>query len=136
VSESVDISKFSGALARMRPRVLAATVRAVNAAGEHVIGDAQTLTPVSPTNSKEKGYTGHPGFLRDSATTLPAEVIGNQVSKVIGYGAWYAIFVHEVLTNKHKNGQAKFLETALRRNAAKVRSFIADEVGKAMKSDE
>jgi hypothetical protein len=32
---------------------------------------------------------------------------------VIGYGVDYAVYVHEILTNKHPQGQAKFLEAAL-----------------------
>ena len=53
--------------------------------------------------------------------------------KTIGFNMEYAAAVHEILTNKHSNGQAKFLETAMRKSRAKVSQFIRDEVAKALK---
>lgn len=47
---------------------------------------------------------------------------------VIGFSASYAIYVHETLGNYHKVGQAKFLETAIKRNKkgmfSRIKSFI------------
>jgi hypothetical protein len=50
----------------------------------------------------------------DGFVTALKAVKGARVEKVIGFNAKYAVFVHEILDNKHPVGQAKFLETALR----------------------
>jgi hypothetical protein len=47
---------------------------------------------------------------------------------IVGYSAYYAIYVHEDLTKNHKVGEAKFLE-----NAAKVmENTLAQHVGNAV----
>jgi hypothetical protein len=62
---------------------------------------------------------------------------GNAVINV-GYRAYYAIYVHENLEAYHPIGQAKFLETPLRRNREKyarmVRSAMArgESLGSAL----
>lgn len=47
---------------------------------------------------------------------------------VIGFSAAYAIYVHENLEVVHTNGQAKFLETVLRRNRAYYAKIVADKI--------
>lgn len=49
---------------------------------------------------------------------------GNKTAKgEVGFKAPYAVYVHEDLTKKHSNGQAKFLEIAFRTNL-----YIADQI--------
>jgi len=48
--------------------------------------------------------------------------------KVVYEGVSYAIFVHEILANKHPIGEAKFLENALRASARMVIRIIRKEL--------
>lgn len=111
-----DFAGFFANAAGHHQRVTAAAVRAVDVFGEAVLKDAKQLTPVDT------------GFLVASGTTLPATVNGEQIDKQIGFNADYAAPVHEILTSHHPQGQAKFLETALRNAAPKFGKFIGDRV--------
>lgn len=62
------------------------------------------------------------GNLKGSAYTRKARVGGKSVE--IGYTANYAIYVHENLEARHTVGQAKFLESALRDNEAKIIDIV------------
>src|SRR4051812_9555758 len=101
----VDVSKFIKGMQEKRQRVIAAAVTGVDVFGEHVIGDAQQITPVKT------------GALQASGTTEEAKVDGTSVSKTIGFNTHYAAAVHERLDSKHAVGQAKFLETSMTNNA-------------------
>lgn len=105
-----------------------ATARAVEAArhgldvfGEHVIGDAQQLTPRDTGALQGSGTGGE-----------PAKVEGSTISKEIGFNTEYAAAVHERLDVNHPQGQAKFLETAMRNNATKFEAFVGAEVKKVL----
>ena len=112
-----DASDFLKGLAAARDKVLDAARRATDVFGEQVIGDAQQLTPVLT------------GALQGSGTTLPAEIDGSDgISKTIGFNTDYAAAVHEVLTNHHPVGQAKFLETAMREGAPKYGPFVGQQL--------
>jgi hypothetical protein len=119
MTASADIGKFLDGLKAHQEKVRAAALNAVDRFGAHVLGDAQQLTPVDT------------GFLKSSATEEPAIVIGEQVSKRIGFGADYAIFVHENLNAHHTQGEAKFLEKAIRNNLPKFGPFVegGDQAG-------
>jgi len=45
-----------------------------------------------------------------------AKKLGKKSAVVVGFGASYSIFVHEMVGNAHRVGQAKFLETAAYQN--------------------
>jgi hypothetical protein len=120
MSASADISKLLKGLREAKARGVAAAVRGLDVFGEHVIGDSQQLCPVDT------------GALKASGTTLPAEANGTKLSKTIGHNVNYAAAVHERLDQHHDQGQAKFLETAIRNNAPKMKDFIAAEVKKAL----
>ena len=120
MAAGIDISGILRGLGAMRRRALAAAVRGVNLFGEHVIGDSQTLCPVET------------GALKASGTTLPAEVEGETVSKLIGHNVEYAAAVHERMELKHDRGQAKYLETAVRNNLPKFSEFVGNQVKKAL----
>jgi hypothetical protein len=49
-----------------------------------------------------------------------------------GFNTNYAAAVHEVLTAHHEVGQAKFLETAVRRNEPKMDGYIGGYVNEAL----
>ena len=121
---SADISKFLSDMTAIRDRQLAAARRGVDRFGEQVIGDSQELCPVS------KGLPTS-GSLKASGTTLPAEIHGTVITAVIGHNMSYAAAVHEVLTSHHPQGQAKFLEKAMRDNVPEFAPFMAEEMKKA-----
>lgn len=54
--------------------------------------------------------------------------------KTIGHNTDYAAAVHENLSAEHAVGQAKFLETAMRKNQAKLAPFIAARVKRAVEA--
>lgn len=120
MSASSDMSGMLAGLGAARQRGLAAAVRGLDAAGEHVIGDSQQLAPVAT------------GALKASGTTLPAEAKGGSIEKLIGHNVGYAAAVHERLDQKHTQGQAKYLETAVRNNTSKIAELVADAVQLAL----
>jgi hypothetical protein len=120
VSASADITQLLSGLGEAKERGINAALHALDQFGEHVLGDAQQLAPVLT------------GFLKASGTTLPAERNGDQITKVLGFNASYAAAVHEVLDVDHPNGEAKYLETAVRNNEPKMAPFIGAEVQKAL----
>src|SRR4051812_48059240 len=97
-----DTSKHLKGLQVAMARAQAAAVRAFDQFGEHVIGDAQQLTPVDT------------GALQASGTTEPAAESGGKVTKLLGFNTSYAAAVHENLTANH-SGTAG--EAAGKRNA-------------------
>lgn len=48
----------------------------------------------------------------------------------VGYSADYAIFVHEDLKAYHPNGQAKFLENAIKENETELARFLEERIQK------
>jgi len=74
--------------------------------------DALPLTPIDIGNLRQSAYVE----MLDGPSGPVAE---------IGYTAAYAVYVHERLELAHKSPtQAKFLEEALKRNAANVVTII------------
>ena len=63
--------------------------------------------------------------LRDKAAK---SIKDDNVSVVVGYQTNYAIYVHEILTNYHPVGQAKFLEQPLRENRNKYGQLLTKVV--------
>lgn len=119
---SFDVSKFvANMTGEGQARARAAAVRAVDLYGEHVIGKAQDKAPLDIGN------------LKDSGTTLPAEMAGNKVVKVIGFNTNYAAVQHERTDFKHpKGGEAKYLEKAMRQEQHKLATFLEKEINKAL----
>ena len=122
MSASCDISQFVKSLGALKPKVMDAARTAVNRAGEHILGQAMKLAPVDT------------GALKASGTALPAEIVGDDVKKVIGFNTEYAAAVHERLDLHHDQGQAKFLETAIRQNQQRFADYVRSEMEKAKNS--
>lgn len=116
---SADVSSLLAGLKAAEDRTVKAALAAVDKFGLQVLGDAQQLCPVKT------------GALKASATEEPAELHGSNVTKRIGFNTDYAAAVHERLDLAHTQGQAKFLETAIRNNAPKLAPFVAAAVKKA-----
>lgn len=116
MSASVDIQGFLSGLARAGERQLAAAGRAMEEFAAHVAGDSAELAPIDT------------GFLKASATWTPLQHQGGFYFVEVGHNASYAAAVHERLDLHHPQGQAKFLETALRNNAPKLGEYVAKRV--------
>jgi hypothetical protein len=114
---SCDPSKLLAGLRRASATTQQRALDALDVFGEHVMGDSQAIAP---------HFTG---FMANSGTTEPARRQGNKFIKRLKYGANYSLFVHEDLEAHHENGQAKFLETAMRENQPKMAPFIASKIG-------
>jgi hypothetical protein len=115
----LDLTEFNRGVQTAREQFLAACVRATDQFGEHVVGDAAELAPVKT------------GALKASATTTPAVRVGESIDKEIGFNVDYAAAVHERLDLHHDQGQAKYLESALRENAPKFGPYIASKTKEA-----
>ncbi|HEY1685535.1 MAG TPA: hypothetical protein VGG19_12285 [Tepidisphaeraceae bacterium] len=127
----IDLSEFFRGMGEAKEVAVRAALDATNKAAQHVLGDAQQLAPVGgPPYSK---YDPAPGTLQSSGVALPAEAEGYKISAVIGFNTRYAAVQHEQLEFRHSHGQAKYLETAIRRNQEKVKQMIADAIKGALK---
>jgi hypothetical protein len=108
-----DVTQFLRGLEAAQRQLRAAAIAAVDQFAEHVLGDAQQLAPVDT------------GALKASGSAQPAELHGNLVQATIGFNTDYAAAVHERITARHKQGQSKYLETAMQNNAPKFGPFMA-----------
>lgn len=138
-----DASDFiAGLEGEARRRMIQAAAKASVQFAEHVIGQAQMRCPVSPSNRYVSGqrkekiknprFTGHSGNLKNSATVGEPVMTGNTLTIEMGFNADYAAAVHERLDQHHDQGEAKYLERAMRAEERKFESFVANEVRKAL----
>lgn len=142
MSATCNINDFLAGLKRIDADIRLRAERALNKAGEYVLGKAKERTPYDLGN------------LQKSATAEPAKWSGNIITKRIGSNTKYAAIVHEtwqqgqmrsVTTtrtsksgktrkstrnagNKNSQARAKFLEMAVRENADKVNVMIATAI--------
>jgi hypothetical protein len=80
-------------------------------AGFIVQADAQRKAPIDTGNLRGSAYT--------------RKTIDGSMSVEVGFGAAYALWVHENMDSYHPTGQAKFLESALTENSGAVLDAIA-----------
>jgi hypothetical protein len=102
------LEKILGNLDKEIERIEGLSMDGLLEAGFKVLGVAQERTPVDTGNLKGSGFVRKEGKLSVS----------------IGFGAAYAIYVHEDLEAKHTTGQAKFLESALRDNRDAILTIL------------
>jgi hypothetical protein len=96
-----SLHRFNRAVDRSMERHGRATATALMVAGLYIQRESQKIVPVDT------------GFLRGSAFTR-AEGKGFACVVSVGYEAYYAIYVHENLTNYHRPPtRAKYLESVL-----------------------
>jgi hypothetical protein len=119
-SNTTDIRSFLKGLKLADARIRRALVSGFDQFGAHCGGDAQDRAPIDK------------GILRASETELPTESTATGFTKVIGFNTSYAAAVHENLTAHHPQGEAKYLENAMRHNAPKLVPFLAGKVDKAL----
>lgn len=134
MATKVDIENFIKSLQQeYRPRAHKAAVKAGYRFCNHVLKDAQILCPVDTTKNAP-----HPGFLKDSAMIGDADE--SNLQWMIGFNAEYAAAVHECLTNWksgktiiHPQGQAKFLETAMRADVPDFPNYVLNAMEQEFK---
>jgi hypothetical protein len=86
--------------------------RGLKRAGLWLQGLSQQFVPVDTGNLKNSAFT------RASGKGMKTDVF-------VGYTAAYAVYVHEMLDNKHKMGKiAKFLELPMRSNRENLLKII------------
>lgn len=120
MSASANIAKFIKGTQAAKARARRAAKRALEVFGAKVIGQAQEMVPVDT------------GALAASGVFPDAVEEGDQITQTIGFNTNYAAAVHERLDQKHTQGQAKFLSTAIERMKPKFEPFVAGQVKKAM----
>jgi hypothetical protein len=126
-----DTSEFQAKLRVAQQKKLEAARHGLDEFTAAVIGDAAERAPVgggvfSPNDPA-------PGTLKASATQTPAVIQGDGVTAECGFNTVYAARQHEELEFSHDQGEAKYLENALREKTAKLGPFIADKM-KAVES--
>lgn len=112
-----ELARYLSDLGRDAPREAG---RALNEEAELVMTDAKKRTPVDTGRLRSTGHVQEPRLRR------------SMVEVILGFGTDYALFVHEILENRHEVGEAKFLERAMsaaapglgRRLAARLRHAI------------
>jgi len=87
-------------------------------AGLFLQRESQKIVPVDTGNLKGSAFTRQEG-------------VGFDVAVLVGYTAAYAVYVHELVNNRHKPGkQAKFLEQPLREKRLRMAEIIVAAVEK------
>ena len=149
MSATCDINNFLAAASRIESEIRQRAQRALDAAGEHVLGKATECVPYDLGN------------LQKSATALPAQWHGDHIVKVIGFNTDYAGIVHETWVpstlkkvlhtvtgkngktrrvtrtsgNKNSLARQKFLEMAMREQMPKINEMIANALRAGSVSD-
>lgn len=118
MSASADISRMMQRLRQADRQVKAKAIARMNQFANHVLGDAQEITPVDT------------GALQASGTVEPAELeASGNIKAQIGFNTDYAAAVHERLDVQHEApGQAKFLATAIKNNQPKLVPFVGKDL--------
>ena len=101
--------------------------------GENIMGVSKRRTPV------DHGYLRSGGHAK-SGENIPepwvtkAKTQGGKTMVSLNYGASYAVYVHEILTNQHPVGQAKFLESAVKEGmdgmVGRIKDRVLDRIGR------
>lgn len=115
------IEHVSAALAALARSVPIHAAQALNEVAEVTMTDAKERTPVL------SGTLMRSGKVMPHATpqTLAAE---------LNFGTEYALYVHESMSTRHTNGEAKFLERAIQKTATTFERDIADAIRSLLKA--
>ena len=91
--------------------------KGVAKAGQFVKRESQKIVPVDTR------------FLRNSAFSRNIGGKGWRADQIVGYGAWYAIYVHERLDLRHAPGkQAKYLEVVIKTKQADIFRIVYNSI--------
>ena len=95
------------------------------------------LANATPTSLKQGGLY----LQRESQLVVPVGITGNLKNSAftrmngrdevdVGYEASYSVYVHEILTNKHPIGKAKFLTDPMEEKEDEIVRIIANNLRK------
>lgn len=104
--------KFNGP--QVSQEILGRAVRGLNLGAERLRSVAVARTPLDQ------------GYLRNSLTVVPATVAQPRAAVVSNLA--YAVRQHENMNYSHRDGRAKFLESAANDEERNIRSIIAQSV--------
>lgn len=119
----VDLRPFMKSIeggSPLRQRISERVTERLEESAAMILGNAQENCPVK---------TGH---LQASANQQPAIVAYNGIRVDIGFNAEYAAAVHERLDLFHPQGQAKFLEHAVKDGTPKVQQNVQDGINELL----
>lgn len=105
------------------PQARAAAGEALYRFASKIITDAKQLCP------KKTGTLAASGVVLDPVI----EGGGEQITVTLGFNTNYAAAVHEILTNHHPNGQAKYLETPLMAQAPNLGPYVLAAIQEAVR---
>lgn len=126
MAAAFDLSGVDAFATRLKGKaaaVVAALPGALLIEGEKVMTEAKRLTPVDTGTLRSSGRVGKPSR-QGASITLPL-TFGGPAQE-------YAVYVHEDLTARHTNGEAKFLEGPVKRHASRFGANVAATVRAAM----
>lgn len=109
------IENVSENLRRLAQRVPVRAAQALNIVAEETMTDAKERTPV------DTGALMRSGKVHQYATP-------NRLSAGLSFGTEYAVFVHERTELRHRNGEAKFLENAVKFTSMFFAERITNEI--------
>lgn len=95
--------------------------RGIIRAGLFIQADSMKRTPVKTSTLKNSARS-------TTRVEKKSAKKSTQYIAEITYGTHYAIYVHEMVQNYHRNGEAKFLENAIRQNKKKIQQIIFAEM--------
>lgn len=110
--------------------------------GEHILKEAINLTPLDTGTLRRSGTVTVGGLPDADATYQQAKTtdvqskpapMGGQPEVYVSMNTPYAIDQHENLHYRHKDGQAKYLETAYLQEAGKVYEYAAKKIDEALR---
>lgn len=116
----VEIKPLLAALDKLEAAQAGAAANALSQFGHHLVGQSQLYTPRET------------GFLQNSVFVSEPVIGVDSIEVTVGHNARYAAAVHERLDLHHKEGQAKYLERAVRENEPKLAPFVAKKLQEAV----
>ena len=109
------IQRVSDNLRRLAHAVPTQAAQALNVVAEETMTDAKERTPV------DTGTLRRSGKVHQHATP-------RRLAAELSFGTEYAVYVHEHTERRHANGEAKFLENAVKFTSRFFEARIANEI--------
>ena len=109
------VHQVGKALRQLAMSVPIDAARALNVVAEETMTNAKERTPVGTGTLKRSGK------VHEYATA-------RRLSAGLSFGTEYAVYVHERMNVSHPNGEAKFLENAVKFTALYFEQRIANEI--------
>jgi hypothetical protein len=115
-------TELKAKLAALKERLPGAAAAALYQKAQQIMTASDSIVPVEHGRLRASHYVELPKFS------------GTVVSLRMGYGASYALAVHERMGAHHEHGQAKFLELAFHEKASDLANWLAAQIKSNLKS--